>query len=565
MITVYDSREINFENNGLCVLDNCIRCEVEEELNGFYGLELEYPIFDTKVKYLIEENIIKAPTPIGKQLFRIYREVRNMSSIICYARHIFYDLLDNFIESYRTGNVTGNRVLQGILGNTQYPNNFKGYSDILTIADAYYVRKNPIVAIMGKEKNSFLSRWGGEILRDNFNISILNSIGKDNGVTIAYAKNLLGIEEDLDMSGVFTRIMPTGLTENDQSILLPEKYIDSPNIDKYPFPKITHIHFGDIKVDLEKNVTLNNVQNLLREKVQELYSVNKIDIPKVNYKVDFVELSKTEEYKNYRILEKINLGDMVTVKHKKLNIDIKAKVIKYVWDCLLGKYLNIELGNFKENLSKDLNNISSSIEDVKEDMNENNKKIKSRIEQQDDKITLAVEEVNKTKASIEITIDQITSKVENMETNTSSVIDQKTDSITLTVKDELNKMSSKIQQQANNISLVVDGGSINAASIAMAITENKSAINMIADTIEIKPKDGVIHFSNGTDIDTRDSTGQNNPNHIRLRADWNSYVLVDTVGTHVYRSLDGSTTKAVWTFNENGAYFKGKKVKLQFE
>ncbi|MGO5075183.1 phage tail spike protein [Clostridium sporogenes] len=552
MINIYNSRETDFENNGLAILDNCIRCEVEEELNGFYGLELEYPIFDSKTKYLIEDNIIKAPTPIGLQLFRIYRKVKNMSSIICYARHIFYDLLDNFIESYRTGNATGNGALKGILTNTQYPNNFKGYSDISTIADAFYVRKNAIAAIMGEEKNSFLNRWGGEILRDNFNISILNSIGKDNGVTISYAKNLLGLEEDLDMSEVTTRIMPTGLAENDQSILLPEKYIDSPLISKYPFPKVKHLHFGDIKVDPEENITLSDVQRLLREKVQELYSVNKVDIPKVNYKVDFVELSKTEEYKNYRILEKVNLGDIVTIKHKKLNIDIKGKVIKYKWDSVLNKYLEIELGNFKENLSTDLNNISNSIEEVKEDMQENNKKIKSRIEQQDDKITLAVEEVNRTKAQIEITVDSIRSKVENMETNTSSEIDQKTDSITLSVNNELEKMNSKIQQQANNISLVVNGGNINAASIAMAIANNSSAISMIADTIEIKPHSGIIEFPNGQVIDCKDDA-------IRMGAN-NTYVKAGAGGIDFYhRQIQ------CWSFTSNGAYFMGKKVKLTFE
>ncbi|ENK0839196.1 phage tail protein [Clostridium botulinum] len=556
MINIYNSRETDFENNGLAILDNCIRCEVEEELNGFYGLELEYPIFDSKTKYLIEDNIIKAPTPIGLQLFRIYRPAKNMSTITVYGRHIFYDLLDNFIESYRTGNLSGNTALQGILANTQYTNNFKGYSDIATIADAFYVRKNPVVAIMGEEKNSFLNRWGGEILRDNFNISILNSIGRDNGVTIRYAKNLLGLEEDLDMSEVTTRIMPTGLTENDQSIILPEKYIDSPLIGKYPHPKIRHLHFGDIKVDPEENITLSDVQRLLREKVQELYSVNKVDIPKVNYKVDFVELSKTEEYKNYRVLEKVNLGDTVTIKHKKLNIDIKGKVIKYKWDSVLNKYLEIELGNFKENLSTDLKNISNSIEEVKEDMQENNQKFKSKIEQQDNRITLAVEEVNRTKAQIEITVDSIKSKVENMETNTSSEIDQKTDSITLSVNNELEKMNSKIQQQANSISLVVDGGNINAASIAMAISNNKSAINMIADTIEIKPSSGIIEFPNGQVIDCRDNVGDH---AIRMGSNA-TYVKVSSGGIDVYHNGIQS-----WSFTSNGVYFKGKKLKIQYE
>ena len=557
MINVYDSREINFENNGLAILDNCIRCEVEEELNGYYGLELEYPMFSNKTKYLVEDNIIKAPTPMGVQLFRIYRPVKNMSTLTFYCRHIFYDLLDNFIESYRTGNVTGNRVLSGILANTQYSNNFKGNSNISTIADAYYVRKNPVAAIMGEEKNSFLNRWGGEILRDNFNISILNSIGRDNGVTISYAKNLLGLEEDLDMSEVVTRIMPTGLDDKDTSIILPEKYIDSPLINKYPFPKVKHLHFGDIKVDSEENVTLSDVQRLLREKVQELYSIEKVHIPKVNYKVDFVELSKTEEYKNYRVLEKVNLGDTVTIKHKKLNIDIKGKVIKYKWDSVLNKYLEIELGNFKENLSTDLNNISNSIEEVKEDMQENNQKFKSKIEQQDDKITLAVEEVNRTKAEIEITVDSIKSKVENMETNTSSEIDQKTDSITLSVNNELEKMNSKIQQQANNISLVVDGGgSINAASIAMAIANNNSAISLIADNIEIKPSSGIIEFPNGQVIDCRDNVRDH---AIRMGSNA-TYVKSSSGGIDVYHNGIQS-----WSFTSNGVYFKGKKLKIQYE
>ncbi|KEH96838.1 endopeptidase, partial [Clostridium botulinum C/D str. BKT12695] len=353
MINIYDAKEIDFTHNGLAVLDKCIRCEVEEELNGFYGLELEYPIFDKKSNYLIKDNIVKANTPNGYQLFRIYRPVKNMGVVICYAKHIFYDLIDNFIESYRTGSVTGDTALKGILNNTQYPTNFSSSSNINEISDAFYVRKNPVEAILGENENSLISRWGGEILRDNFNISILNFIGTDKGVTISYGKNLLGLEEDLDNSEVVTRIMPTGLTENDSVIMLEEKYIDSPNLDKYPHPKIRHMHFGDIKVEPEKNITLADVKRRLREKVQELYRIQHIDIPKTNYKVDFVELSKTEEYKNYSCLESVNLGDIVTVKHLKMGINIRQKVIKYKWDSLLEKYLEIELGSFKESLEDD--------------------------------------------------------------------------------------------------------------------------------------------------------------------------------------------------------------------
>ncbi|KEH95747.1 endopeptidase, partial [Clostridium botulinum C/D str. BKT12695] len=408
MINVYDSKETNFEHNGLAVLDKCIRAEVQEELNGLYELELEYPIFDKKSNYLIKDNIVKANTPNGYQLFRIYRPVKNMGVVICYAKHIFYDLIDNFIESYRTGSVNANVALEGILNNTQYPHNFKASSDIDNKADAFYVRKNPVQAILSENENSFISRWGGEILRDNFNISILNSIGADKGVTISYGKNLLGLEEDLDSSEAVTRIMPTGLTENDSIIMLEEKYIDSPNLDKYPFPKIRHMHFGDIKVDSEKGITESDVKRRLREKVQELYQIQHIDIPKTNYKVDFVELSKTEEYKNYSCLESVNLGDIVTVKHLKMGINIRQKVIKYKWDSLLEKYLEVELGSFKENLSTDFNNLSNSIDEVKESLENTKKQFTSKIDQQDDRITLTVEEINKTNTKIEQTANSIT-------------------------------------------------------------------------------------------------------------------------------------------------------------
>ncbi|WP_407845554.1 phage tail spike protein [Clostridium tetani] len=551
MINIYDSRETNFEHNGLAILDSCIRCEVEEELNGYYGLELEYPMFSTKAKYLIEDNIIKAPTPAGLQLFRIYRKVKNMSSVVCYARHIFYDLLDNFIEDCRPTELNGHSALNNILHATQYSHKFKANSNIATMATAYYIRKNPIEVLIGEQENSFISRWGGELLRDNFNISILNSIGKDNGVTIRYGKNLLGIEEDLDISEVVTRIMPTGLDDKDNSVILPEKYIDSLLINKYPFPKVKHMHFGDIKVNPEENITLNDVYKLLRERVQELFSTQQIDIPKVNYKVDFIELSKTEEYKNYKVLETVNLGDIVTVKHKKLDIDIKQKVIKYRWDSILGKYLEIELGNFKENLSTDLNNITSSIEEIKEDVKETNKEFRSKFEQTDDKISMAVEEIGKTKAQLEITANQIRAEVNNEVDNLHSKISITADKIESKVERVDRNLSSRISQEADKISMVVDSrGRINSAEIALAIADDYSAIRMIADRIEIKPRSGIIEFPNGQDIDCRGGD-------IRIRNSSRNYFRISGDFDFIY---GGSILASI---TSSGIYFRGRRVMLE--
>lgn len=371
MITIYDKNEKEFLSNGLCILNNCIRAEVTEELNSIYKLELEYPIADKKYKNIVEGNIIKAPTPNGLQLFRVFKKNKNLNSISCVCLHIFYDLLDNFIEDVRPTNSTGASAIEEIFNNTQYPNNFKALSDISKVNTAYYIRKNPVEALLSEDENSFVNRWGGEILRDNFNIEMKAHIGQDRGVTIRYGKNLVGIEEEIDESNVITRLMPTGLYENDTVLMLPEKYIDSLYINKYSHPKIKHIHYTDFKVSKEDNITEDIVIQKLRNECYKLYKEDKVDLPKINYKVDFIELSKTEEYKNYAILEHVWLGDIITVKHKELEIDLKSKVISYVYDCITNRYLEIELGNFIQNLSnsfskqeKELNNINNKLDSI---------------------------------------------------------------------------------------------------------------------------------------------------------------------------------------------------------
>lgn len=385
MIKLFEPTAIDFTTNGVAILTNCIDMEIIEELNGIYALSFKYPIEEPKiVKGIIQanKNIISGKTIVGtktnvnlppksyflqkdyivyanNQPFRIYNVKRDMSMININCRHIFYDLLDNFLEDVRPTKLNRMDALQWVLERTQYPNRFTFNGNLGPTATRYFIRKNVVEAIMGQD--GILETWGGEIVRDNFNIGIWDARGNDRGVLIQGGKNLVGIEEDLDTDNVITRVMPTGLDENDTVIMLPEKYIDSPNINMYPHPKVRHMHYGDIKVNKETGITKDDVIRLLRLKVKELYEVEKIDIPEVNYKVDFIELSKTEEYKDYISLEKVEVGDTVTVRYNKLNLDIKAKVIKTTKTLRGFKWLNekVELGNFKKDVTSSLNKIDA--------------------------------------------------------------------------------------------------------------------------------------------------------------------------------------------------------------
>ncbi|EGS5727782.1 endopeptidase [Clostridium perfringens] len=387
-ITIYDSKEIKFVSNGLAILEDCYRCEVEEVMNGLYNLELEYPTDDNKSKYLVKDNIIKASTPNGEQPFRIYRVLENLDTTIVYAKHIFFDLVANFLMDCRHKFATCQQALEDILNSTLYKHNFTCSSNIIERSNAYYIRKNPVEAIL-TEENSIVNMYNAEILRDKFKIVANDSIGKDNHVIIEYKKNLLGLEKDDDNSEVVTRVIPTGLSSKDVSIMINEIYVDSPLINDYINPIVKEYHFSDLKEDTEKGITIDEVKRQLKIKAEELFSKNHIDLPKTNYRINFLDLSSTEEYKDFKALEKVKLGDIVTVRHKEMNIDIKRKVVKYRWDCINKEYIEIELGDLKQTLSKDISNINSKVDS----MAENNKNATELANKAIDRVS-NLEEVN---------------------------------------------------------------------------------------------------------------------------------------------------------------------------
>ena len=343
-LKVYDAAETAFTGNGLCVLNDCMAATITEELNGVYEVEIQYPL-DERGKWLnlIEDNIIKA----DGQLFRIYYKKKTLKSINIKARHIFYDLLDNFLEDVRPTMLNGAGALDWMLTHTQYPHSFKSVSDVPNADTWYFVRKNPVQAIMGTD--GIIARIGGEIERDNFTINLHNARGADRGVLIAYGKNILGIEETLDTSGIVTRLLPVGK----DNLMLSPKYVDSPYVNNYPHPKVATQEFSDKENVTDLAIAAND------------YILNsKCDIPQFNYKVDFIELTKTEEYKRYMILETVYMADTVTIKHSKLNIDLKAKVIKITKNLITGRVEKIELGSFKPNLS----NIGKELQTFKNDL-----------------------------------------------------------------------------------------------------------------------------------------------------------------------------------------------------
>lgn len=371
MISIYRPDETEFTRNGLGSLDkNIIDPVVMQDLNGIYAFKFKYPIFAPRAIYVKGEHIIKVMTPKGYQLFRIHKEEPVMGYRNVTAYHIFYDLSFNYIDDTNVVDKSGTAAGVQILEATNYLHNFEFVSDIATQATARIVGMNAAEAFLNDSKdNTFISRWGGEIDRDNFQIRMLNHIGEDRNVIIEYRKDLEGFDATIDWTTVVTRIKPIGF----DGLELPEKFIDSPLISNYPYPKVREIEYKDIKAaigdyaDDEDAMPLEDAYAELRRLAGLEYSQAEIDRPTATYDVQFVRLMNTNEYKKYAALQTIYIGDTVKVRHIKEDIDLTAKVISYEYDPIQKKYTKISLGSIKQTLSgSGYGNLQSQIDAIKQ-------------------------------------------------------------------------------------------------------------------------------------------------------------------------------------------------------
>ena len=349
MIEVYVKGNEDYGSNGDMTLTPTT-CEVELTVEGVAELTLEHPIDDLgRWEYLVTDNVIAAPTPYSKkQLFRIYDYTKTETEVTAYARHIFYDSAGEMLVDVRPTDKTGQEALDIILSGTKY----KAKTNIKTRSTAYYIRKNIMEAIGGDDENSFINRWGGERMYDNFTVIINDRLGGDYGACAEFGRNMTGIEADISIDDVVTRIIPESY--NGYTLEGEEPWVDSPLIGNYANPRAAVIKFEDVKLleDCQEGEEGFSTLELLREELKrrcEKEYENGLDKPKVNYKVDLVEIADTDDYKDYKKLTTIGIGDDVLTRDRKLKINVTARCIRLVYDCIEEENTEVELGNYTEN------------------------------------------------------------------------------------------------------------------------------------------------------------------------------------------------------------------------
>ena len=342
MISVYEPEERSFFDNGIKILKP-LKAVIYKQDNADYYLDLKDSI--NNLEYYQSGNILRVSTPWGKQCFRIKNVAIQNNKVEVRAYHLFYDSENYIISDSYVVERNCNDALDHLNTATDNPSPFSTISDVPSIHNYRCVRKSLAEAI-----KDVLSRYGGHLVRDNWNIEIRQNIGQDRGVNLSYGKNIVNIKADEDWNNVCTKILPVGK----DGLLLPELWLTYRE-DLYDIPYTKVVSFDQSEVnpedyeDDEQKVDENKYKealiNNLRVKANNYLNEN--CVPKVGYTL------------NAYLKNVSDIGDKIYVKHPKCKLELVTNAYALEFDVNLQRITKVEFGNFK---SEHLGNLVESFD-----------------------------------------------------------------------------------------------------------------------------------------------------------------------------------------------------------
>ena len=362
---LYDSSETKFINEGLGRLSDAISCTVTEERNGAYEMEMEYPVDGIHFSDISLSRIISAVPADGKarQPFDIYKISKPINGrVTINARHISYRLSNIITKPGSASSCAA--ALELLRDNAISSCPFDFWTDKDTIEKYSCDVPASIRSRLGGSDDSVLETYGGEYEWDGFTVKLHNHRGSDNGVRIAYGKNLTDVKQEESIESTVTGIYPYWYkaatdTEAEQLIVL-DAPVYSSNADKYPYKMLMALDCTQQWQDAPST-------SQLREYAESYIKNNNVGVPSVNIDVSFVALWQTEEYKDIAPLERLNLCDTATVEFPKLGVSATAKVIKTEYNVLLDRYDSITLGDAKSTLADTISSTTGKIDKAAEE------------------------------------------------------------------------------------------------------------------------------------------------------------------------------------------------------
>lgn len=375
---LYNANETAFETYGLGEID-ATKAQVTRERNGNYTLYIEYPTSGPLASVFKNDMRIKSDAGLRtkNQTFFISRISKDSTGILkIYAKHISHLTETMAIRNNTNASGTAPAALSIWASNCLGGIRFDVWSDIELSSKTSWDIVNFKTArdALGGVSGSILDVWGGEYEFDNTTIRLHKQLGRKSPTVLEYGRNILRAEDDQDIESAYTSVYPyatytpetqgtgdtTGSTQQ-ATVELPEKYVDGPYIGLYNERRVLIVDFSsNFK---EKEVpTVDKLRKLAKD-----YAINnRLGLPKINTKIEYVDLSKTLDYKLTQILEEAELCDIVPIYYPEIGLTSEdAKLTTIVYDVLLEQNDSVEVGvigdGFKSSMTS---NLSGKIDDL---------------------------------------------------------------------------------------------------------------------------------------------------------------------------------------------------------
>ena len=311
--------------------------EIEHEGNSKYQLSFKFPTNNPLWEELVEETLLLADDLHGEQEFIIFEVEKHHAYITVYANQVA-TLLNNYsITEISVNNASGDRVMRSLTSSIIRKHNFTFSSDIAN-THSFNLKNVTVANALFRDKHSIIGQWGGDLIRDKYDIRLLSNGGSNKEALFMYKKNLKSYQQKKSIKDLRTRIHFTKTItshkegEKDKVIAVT---VDSPLINKYK-----NIYEGNLDVSDQDVID----ETTLRKYGENYFKTTLCDVIEESIEIDVVGRPDVP----------VGIFDTVTIFHEKFNLDVKKKITKYTYSPMGRRLKTIGFGKIQSNLGTTL-------------------------------------------------------------------------------------------------------------------------------------------------------------------------------------------------------------------
>lgn len=428
-------------------LNEAYNDEIVQERNNTYQLTFRFPTSDPKWELLKEETFLTADDLHGEQDFYIFEVEKQQGYIQVYANQVI-SLLNNYIvSSIDVDRVSGTRVLSALAGSITRANPFSFFSDI-DDRHTLNIKDKNAMEVLAKDKHSILGQWGGDMVRNGYNLRLLKNGGSENESLFMYKKNLSSYQHKTSTKSLKTRITFKTTVKGEGEKAPDVDYvvvIDSPLLGKY-----SQIYEAVVEVN-DQNV---KDQASLIEYGKQYFRTSMCDMLEDNLEISVVGQSDVA----------VRMFDVVSIYHEWYGLDVRKKITKYTYSPMAKRLKSIGFGTFQSSLA---NAIGGIVNDAVLNESRNLHKIfEERLKKEIANADRAFDaEFAKREKAITDAIEQYKAKAEEFGAKIHEEMEKERPEFVKRIRDELMSGADSIAELSKKLEQVSETARVNASLI----------------------------------------------------------------------------------------------------